>query len=70
MSELDIIYTFPVRGHSFLPAGRILEREIKNVDTILLPEEYHDILRKHVNLHVYREDWQSFVFKAATAALC
>ena len=36
----------------------------------MLPEEYHDILRKHGNLHVYGEDWQSFDFKAATAALC
>ena len=52
MSALDISYTFPVRGHSFLPADRIfgrVEREIKTVDTISLPEEYHDILRKHGN---------------------
>ena len=72
MSALDISYTLPVRGHSFLHSdhkfGRV-EREIKKVDTILLPEEY-DILRKLGTLHVYGEDWQSFDFKAATAALC
>ena len=25
--------------------------------TILLPEQYHAILRKHGNVHVYGEDW-------------
>ena len=53
MFALDISYIFPVRGHSFLPADHIfgrVERERKKADTLLLPEEYHDILGKPGNL--------------------
>ena len=71
MSNLDISYTFPIRGHSFLPADRIfggVEQEIKKRDTILLPEEYHDILRNHGIVHVYNTDWRSYDFKSAATS--
>ncbi|ROJ94849.1 hypothetical protein DPX16_8053 [Anabarilius grahami] len=50
--DLSINYTFPVRGHSFLPPDRVfgrLEQEIKK-DAILLPSEYLEIMERHGNL--------------------
>ncbi|GFO04519.1 hypothetical protein PoB_003102400 [Plakobranchus ocellatus] len=67
--HLRMSHTFPVRGHSFLPADRVfgrIEQDIRRTPTILLPEEYYDILRRHGNLHCYLEDWQCYDFKSAT----
>ncbi|GFN82204.1 4-diphosphocytidyl-2-c-methyl-d-erythritol kinase [Plakobranchus ocellatus] len=67
--HLRISHIFPVRGHSFLPADRVfgrIEQDIRRTPTILLPEDYYDILRRHGNLHCYLEDWQSYDFKSAT----
>ena len=67
--NLQVEYTFPMRGHSFLPAdcvfGRI-EQSIRKFDTILLPEQYHAILRQHGVVHVYGEEWVASDFKSAT----
>ncbi|RXN05697.1 testis-expressed sequence 2 -like protein [Labeo rohita] len=48
--QLNITYFFPIRGHSFLPADRVfgrIEQDIQKQTTILLPEEYNNILQKH-----------------------
>lgn len=69
--NLAIEYTFPVRGHSFLPADRVfgrIELELRRRETILLPSEYDTVLRKHGTVLVYNEQWQAFDYKAATAA--
>lgn len=71
--DLRIEYTFPVRGHSFMPPDRVfgrLEQEIKKQDTILLPSDYVNIMNKHGNVHVYGEHWQCYDFKAAAAKHC
>ena len=71
--NLRIEYNFPIRGHSFLPADRAfgcIEQDIRKKDTILLPSEYLEILRKHGNVHVYGENWQCYDFKAAAASQC
>ncbi|GFN97111.1 transposase [Plakobranchus ocellatus] len=57
--HLRISDTFPVRGHNFLPADRVfrrIEQDIRRTPTILLPEEYYDIFRRHGNLHCYLEN--------------
>ena len=64
--QLDIQYFFPIRGHSFLPADRVfgrVEQDIRKQPTILLPEEYVSILRKHGNVHQYGKDWQCYNLK-------
>ena len=69
--NLQVEYMFPIRGHSFLPADRVfglIEQSIRKFDTILLPEQYHAILGKHGNVHVYSEDWVASDFKSATQA--
>lgn len=70
--DVKMEYYFPVRGHSFLPADRVfgrIEQDIRKQDTILLPEEYTNILRKHGSVYVYGKDWESCDHKAATKAL-
>ena len=59
-------YVFPVRSHSFLPADRVfgrIEQDLKKVDTILLPEDYYVVLRRHGSSHAYGEDWVSIDHK-------
>ncbi|XP_041365380.1 uncharacterized protein LOC121380568 [Gigantopelta aegis] len=71
--QLSIEYTFPVRGHSFLPADRVfgrIEQDIRKNNTILLPDEYVAILNKHGKVHEYCTDWQCRDFKTAAAAHC
>lgn len=61
-------YVFPIRGHSFLPVDRVfgrIEQQIRKHNTILMPEEYYDILRNHGHVHVYGQDWQAYDFKKA-----
>lgn len=64
-----ITYTFPVRGHSFLPADRAFGRVSKDIkchETILLPKDYYAILEEHGVVMKYGKDWVASDFKAAT----
>ena len=67
--QTDILYTFPVRGHSYLPADRAFGRvsqDIRTRETISLPEEYVEIFEQHGQVFQYGKDWQAFDFKAET----
>ena len=69
--RLSAEFTFPIRGHSFLPADRVfgrIEQEIRKYDTILMPGKYYEILKRHGNVYVYGRDWQAFDFKATAQA--
>ncbi|CAL9701146.1 unnamed protein product [Knipowitschia caucasica] len=73
LKNVRVEYTFPVRGHSFMPPDRVfgrLEQEVKKNDTILLPSEYVTIMEKHGNVHVYGQHWECYDFKAAAAKHC
>lgn len=62
-------YVFPIRGHSFLPVDRVfgrIEQQVRKKDTILMPEEYYEILRNHGNVHIYGQHWKAYDFKAET----
>ncbi|KAI4458199.1 dna-directed rna polymerases i ii and iii subunit rpabc2 [Holotrichia oblita] len=51
---------FPVTGHSFLRADRLfalIEKGVKKLDTIILPDEYYDIFKKHGTLKKLNYDW-------------
>ena len=68
--QLKISYTFPIRGHSFLPADRVfgrVEQEIRRNPTILLPDDYLAILSNHGHVHQYGNDWNSLDFKTAAS---
>ena len=65
--NVNIEYTSPVSGHSFLPADRVfgrIEQDIRKINTILVSE----ILAKHGNEH--STDWQCFDYKASAAEFC
>ena len=67
-SGLTVNYTFPIRGHSYLPADRVfgrIEQSVRKQETILLPEEYYSILKKFGHVYVYGKDWVAFVYKSA-----
>lgn len=60
---------FPIRGHSFLPVDRVfgrIEQQVRKKDTILMPEEYYEILCNHGNVHIYGLHWKAYDFKAET----
>ncbi len=62
-------YVFPIRGHSFLPVDRVsgrIEQQVRKKDTILMPEEYYEILHNHGNVHIYGQHWKAYDFKAET----
>ena len=68
--QLKILYTFPIRGHSFLPADRVfgrVEQEICRNPTILLPDDYLAILSNHGHVHWYSNNWNRIDFKAAAS---
>lgn len=61
-----IVLTFPVRGHSFLPADRVfgrVEKDLRKKPFILNPETYQEIYTKHGKVHKLAEDWNLYDFK-------
>ena len=71
-SNLRIVFTFPIRGHSFLPADRVfgrIEQAVRKKDTILHPKEYVEILQNYGNVYRYGRDWKAFDYKKATLEL-
>ncbi|BES90131.1 transposon protein [Nesidiocoris tenuis] len=71
----QVTMTFPVVGHSFLPADRVfgrIERKLKRMDTIVQPEQYLEIFQQFGTVRKVSEipvnDWKeavSLVYKPA-----
>nr|CAI5848738.1 unnamed protein product [Callosobruchus analis] len=60
LDKMQII--FPVTGHSFLPADRVfafIEKDVKKLDTIVVPEEYYSIFRKYGTLKKLGVEWHA-----------
>ncbi|GFO01252.1 hypothetical protein PoB_002775700 [Plakobranchus ocellatus] len=47
--------------------GRI-EQDLRQQDTILTPEAYHEILAKHSSVHLFQRDWLAYDFQTAAAS--
>ena len=64
---------FPVRGHSFLPCDRLfgrIEKELKTVNTILLPSGFHTVFSNHCSaVFKFGIDWISHDWKKATSSI-
>ena len=57
---LKISYYFPVKGHSYLPADRVfgrVEKELRKIETILLPQQYFEEFAKMGIIMEYPNDW-------------
>jgi len=69
-----VLVTFPIVGHSYLPADRVfgrIEKVLRKPSEILLPAGYHAILRAHRTLNLYGTDWSVYNHKAvADPTLC
>ncbi|KAJ8875563.1 hypothetical protein PR048_023459 [Dryococelus australis] len=51
---------FPARGHSFLPADRVLgrlEEDIRKHHILTTKEQYYDIFKKHADVKTLGADW-------------
>lgn len=63
----DIVITYPVRGHSYLPADRVfgrIEKELRRHDRILLPNDYINIYKEFGAVHELGKDWTIYNVKA------
>ena len=70
--NLRIVFTFPIRRHSFLTADRVLsptEHEVRKNNTILHPNEYMKVRKKCGNVYQYGRDWKAFDYKKARLTL-
>lgn len=67
-----VIVTFPVVGHSYLPADRVfgrIEKEFRKRSEIINPNGYYSILEKHGNLKRYNRDWYHYDYKTMADSL-
>ncbi len=72
MAFKTVRYTFPIRGHSYMPPDRLfgrIEKDVRKKEEILAPAGYHDIFRKHGTLRLYGKDFHVFDYKALAASL-
>lgn len=59
-STEDIVVTFPVRGHSFLPADRVfggVEKQLRKKPSIATKEEYYDVYKSVGEVRKLGETW-------------
>lgn len=69
---LKVEWFFPVRGHSYMPADRafgLVETQLRDIDIILLPEDYDEVFSRFGTVHVLGVDycwlnWQDISTKA------
>lgn len=57
--SINFHWFFPVRGHSYMPADRafsFISRKVKNIELVLSPTEYDDVVRSVGNLFIVGED--------------
>lgn len=52
--------TFPVTGHSFMPADRVfgrIEKDLKRIPVITIKEKYFECFKRHGDLRILGTDW-------------
>lgn len=68
----QIFMYFPVRGHSYLPADRVIgrvEKNLRKVEEIFDPNGYIQVYRESANIRVLGKDWSIKNFKELTNTL-
>lgn len=62
----EVNFTFPVRGHSYMPPDRVfgrVEKLIRKEEVISSPEGYYKILEKYGRVYKLGEKWKVFDYK-------
>lgn len=62
----EVSFTFPIRGHSYMPPDRVfgrVEKEIRRKECIASPEGYYEIMQRHGRLHKLGKKWQVYDYK-------
>ena len=65
---IEIEHVFPVRGHSYMPADRAfgrVEKKLRRIEEILLPEQYFAEFAKVGHVHVHGQNWHAYDIKEA-----
>ncbi len=68
----SISVTFPVVGHSYLPADRVfgrIEQELRKRGEIIMSDGYYDILENFGRLRRYNHDWLRYDYKSLADSL-
>ena len=66
--HVQIEHIFPIRGHSYMPPDRAfgrVEKLLSRRETILLPEEYMEQIRKVGQVKEFGKDWHTYAIKEA-----
>lgn len=62
----EIKHYFPIRGHSFMPPDRVfgrIEKDYRKHESLVSPNNYYDILKKHGIVQILGRDWSNFDYK-------
>lgn len=68
----SVVITFPIRGHSYLPADRVfgqIEKVTRSFSTIKSPTQYYDIYSKKGEVRQLGNDWVVYDIKSALKSL-
>ncbi|KAK4872009.1 hypothetical protein RN001_016133 [Aquatica leii] len=68
----SVVITFPVRGHSYLPADRVfglIEKVTRSYSTIKTPTQYYEIYSKKEGVKQLGRDWVVYDIKTALTSL-
>lgn len=67
-----VLVTFPIPGHSYLPADRVfgrIEKLLRPHAEILTPAGYHSILQQQGQVFLYPSDWEMYDHKTVAESI-
>lgn len=62
----EVTYTFPIRGHSYIPPDRVfanIEKKIRCKGIIASPEDYYEMIRQFGRLLILGRDWHVYDYR-------
>lgn len=68
----DVTYTFPTRGHSYLPPDRVfanIERRLRRLQLVAEPKQYYAVIKQFGRLKVLGRDWHVHDYKACSESI-
>lgn len=68
----EIVYVFPIPGHSRMAPDRLfgrIEKQLRRREVILTPDDYRSILQKHGTVYTYTRNYNIFDYKKLADAV-